>query len=120
MAEATDNSDGLAIEVLRGGTADDSVARIGDTVWVHYTGRLVDGKKFDSSVDRGEPIDFTLGEGAVIRGWEQGIVGMVLGEKRKLTIPPELGYGSQSVGGGAIPPNSTLVFEVELVGLLRA
>jgi FKBP-type peptidyl-prolyl cis-trans isomerase len=110
----------LAIEVLQEPANTDAAARVGDTVWVHYTGRLTDGKKFDSSLDRGEPIDFKLGEGSVIKGWEQGIVGMLIGEKRKLTIPPELGYGSKTVGGGAIPPNSTLIFEVELVGLLRA
>lgn len=109
----------LKIETVAEAPADGSTARPGDTVFVHYTGRLTDGKKFDSSVDRGEPIDFVLGQGRVIKGWEQGIAGMKLGERRQLTIPPELGYGAKSVGNGLIPPNSTLLFDVELVGIKR-
>jgi FKBP-type peptidyl-prolyl cis-trans isomerase len=92
-------------------------AKPGHTVSVHYTGWLTTGKKFDSSVDRGEPFGFKLGGGQVIQGWDQGVAGMKIGGKRKLTIPPHLAYGSRAVGGDLIPANSTLVFEVELLGL---
>lgn len=93
-------------------------AQNGDRVWVHYTGRLEDGKKFDSSLDRGQPIDFILGSRQVIPGWEEGIQGMRIGDERQLTIPPELGYGARGAGG-VIPPNATLIFDVKLVGILR-
>ena len=81
---------------------------------MHYTGSLTDGTVFDSSVSRGQPIEFTLGVGQVIKGWDQGIAQLCKGQKAKLTIPPELGYGAQGAGG-VIPPNATLIFEVELV-----
>ncbi len=89
-------------------------ARVGATAVVHYTGWLVDGTKFDSSVDRGTPFDFALGQGRVIKGWDEGVATMRVGGKRKLTIPPELGYGDRGAGA-LIPPGATLVFEVELL-----
>ena len=91
--------------------------KTGDTVRVHYTGWLTNGKKFDSSVDAGKPFEFPLGQGRVIKGWDEGVGTMKVGGKRKLTIPPDLAYGSQNVGNGLIPPNSTLIFEVELLGI---
>ena len=102
----------VKIETLQQGSGE--AAKTGDLVTVHYTGTLENGTKFDSSLDRGTPLDFTLGENRVIQGWELGVLGMKVGEKRKLTIPSELGYGSQGAGE-VIPPNATLIFEVELL-----
>ena len=96
------------------GTGD--VAVVGKNVSVHYTGWLENGKKFDSSVDRGQSFSFPLGAGRVIKGWDEGVQGMKVGGKRKLTIPSELGYGSRGAGG-VIPPNATLIFDVELLGV---
>ncbi len=96
------------------GTGD--VAVVGKNVSVHYTGWLENGKKFDSSVDRGQPFSFPLGAGRVIKGWDEGVQGMKVGGKRKLTIPSDLGYGSRGAGG-VIPPNATLIFDVELLGV---
>jgi peptidylprolyl isomerase len=88
----------------------------GKPVKVHYTGRLTDGKKFDSSVDRGDPFVFSIGVGQVIKGWDEGVMSMKVGGKRQLIIPPDLGYGARGAGG-AIPPNAELIFDVELLGV---
>ncbi|MBP9751583.1 MAG: FKBP-type peptidyl-prolyl cis-trans isomerase [Candidatus Moranbacteria bacterium] len=105
----------LKIEVVKEGEGDRKT-RAGDTISVHYTGTLLDGTKFDSSLDAGKPLDFQLGAGRVIKGWDQGLLDMKVGEKRKLTIPASLGYGARGAGA-AIPPNATLVFETELMGI---
>jgi FKBP-type peptidyl-prolyl cis-trans isomerase len=106
---------GLTIIEVAPGKGD--VAAAGDNVSVHYTGKLADGTKFDSSYDRGDPIKFVLGQHNVIAGWDEGIAGMKVGEKRKLIIPPDLGYGAAGTPGGPIPPNATLYFDVELMGV---
>jgi FKBP-type peptidyl-prolyl cis-trans isomerase FkpA len=106
--------DTLQIEDLAVGSGDTAVA--GKQVTVHYAGWLVDGKKFDSSKDRNNPFVFPLGAGRVIRGWDEGVQGMRVGGRRKLTIPPAMGYGARGAGN-VIPPNATLVFEVELLGV---
>ena len=93
-------------------------AKTGDTVTVHYVGTLTDGKEFDASKKHGKPFTFPLGGGQVIKGWDQGVAGMKIGGKRKLTIPPVLGYGER--GSGPIPPNSTLLFEIELLEVKKA
>ena len=105
---------GLQIEKLAQGNG--AMPKAGDRVTVHYTGWLTDGSKFDSSVDRGQPFVFTIGRGQVIGGWDQGVATMKVGDKVRLTIPPELGYGARGAGG-VIPPNATLIFEVELLGV---
>ena len=104
-------STNLKSEDLKVGTGTE--AKTGDTVKVNYVGTLTNGTKFDSSYDRNEPYTFTLGNGEVIKGWDEGVAGMKIGGKRRLTIPPELGYGDQPQG--KIPANSTLIFEVELL-----
>jgi peptidylprolyl isomerase len=104
---------GLQYEDLVVGTG--PMAARGTTAVVHYTGWLTNGTKFDSSKDRNEPFQFQVGSGQVIKGWDEGVSTMKVGGKRKLTIPSSLGYGSQGAGGGVIPPNATLVFEVELL-----
>lgn len=105
---------GLKMQDIKVGTGTE--AKAGSTVVVHYTGTLLNGQKFDSSFDHGQPFSFTLGENRVIQGWEQGILGMKVGGKRKLTIPSSLGYGEQGAGN-IIPPNATLLFDVELLGV---
>ncbi len=111
----------LQIEITKNGYG--HAAEAGDLVTVHYTGWLYDdaaadnrGEKFDSSVDSGDKFQFLLGAGRVIKGWDEGVAGMLIGEKRVLTIPPDMGYGERGAAGGAIPPGATLIFEVELFG----
>src|SRR5512139_3071643 len=111
MAERMTDS-GLKIDDLVAG--DGAEAKPGQMVTVHYTGLLTNGSKFDSSKDRNDPFRFNLGAGQVIRGWDEGVAGMKIGGKRKLILPPQLGYGARGAGG-VIPPNATLVFEVELL-----
>lgn len=113
MSQITTGS-GLVIEDIIVGSGEEAVT--GHTVSVHYTGWLSDGTKFDSSKDRNEPFEFPLGSRWVIAGWDEGVLGMKSGGVRKLTIPPQLGYGAAGAGG-VIPPNATLLFEVELLGL---
>jgi peptidylprolyl isomerase len=114
--QVTEMPDGLKYTDTK--TGDGATAKAGNKVSVHYTGWLSDngakGKKFDSSVDRGQPFQFTLGAKQVIAGWDEGVAGMKVGGKRTLTIPPELGYGARGAAG-AIPPNATLIFDVELL-----
>jgi FKBP-type peptidyl-prolyl cis-trans isomerase len=109
---------GMKVEILKQGTGDG--AKVGDNIAVNYTGTLLDGTKFDSSVDPSfghvAPFPYTLGQNRVIKGWELGLLGMKVGEKRKLTIPPELAYGPQGANG-VIPPNATLVFEIDMVSI---
>ncbi len=111
----TTTPDGL--KIIETKPADDG-AKTGDAVWVHYVGKLQDGTEFDNSYTRGQPIPLTLGAGSVIKGWEEGLLGMKVGEKRQLVIPPELAYGPDG-RPPKIPANATLVFDVELVGLKR-
>jgi FKBP-type peptidyl-prolyl cis-trans isomerase len=106
---------GLVYWDIKVGNGD--VAKEGSHVRVHYTGWLTTGKKFDSSVDAGRPFDFTIGNGEVIKGWDEGVSGMRVGGKRQLRIPPSLGYGAEGTPGGPIPPNATLIFDVQLLGV---
>ena len=110
----TTTASGLVFEELVVGSG--NAAASGQKVSVHYTGWLTNGTKFDSSKDRGDPFIFPLGKGQVIKGWDEGVQGMKIGGVRKLTIPPNLGYGARGAGG-VIPPNATLVFEVELLAI---
>ncbi len=109
----TSTPSGLQMKELQPGTG--ASPQKGQKVTVHYTGWLTDGTKFDSSVDRGQPFEFTIGAGQVIQGWDEGVMSMKIGGKRRLVIPPDLAYGPRGAGG-VIPPNATLVFDVELLG----
>ena len=111
--KTTKTASGLEYFDIKAGTGEAAVK--GKSVSVHYTGWLINGKKFDSSVDRKSPFSFTLGGGQVIQGWDEGVAGMKIGGKRQLRIPPELGSGARGVGNGLIPPNSALIFDVELL-----
>jgi FKBP-type peptidyl-prolyl cis-trans isomerase len=116
-SQQTDNNfmiQNMKVEILKQGTGEG--AKTGDKVIVNYVGTLQDGTKFDSSIDRGQPFPVTIGNGEVIKGWEIGLTGMKVGEKRKLTIPPELAYGS-SGAGGVIPPNATIIFDIDLLSI---
>lgn len=106
---------GMTIETTKEGTGAEITN--GKIAVVHYTGKLTNGTVFDSSVTRGTPFEFNLGAGMVIKGWDLGVLGMKVGEKRTLTTPSDLAYGESGTGGGAIPPNATLIFEVELLGI---
>ena len=115
MDSTTTTPSGLQFKDLSVGQGE--AAREGATAVVHYTGWLMDGTKFDSSVDRGTPFEFVIGARRVIKGWDEGVATMNVGGKRELIIPPDLGYGDQGAGGGLIPPGATLRFEVELLEL---
>lgn len=112
--EPQTTEDGLIIEDIECGDGEEAVK--GQLITVHYTGTLEDGTKFDSSKDRDQPFQFVLGAGMVIKGWDEGFAGMKVGGQRKLTIPPEMGYG-EAGAGGVIPPNATLIFDVELLAV---
>ena len=114
MAEQVTTASGLIYEDVEPGTG--AAARSGQKAKVHYTGWLTSGQKFDSSKDRNEPFEFMLGAGQVIRGWDEGVAGMKVGGKRRLTVPPSLGYGARGAGG-VIPPNAELIFDVELLAV---
>lgn len=105
----------IKVEILK--TGEGTEAENGDQITVHYTGWLEDGTKFDSSLDRGQPFSFVLGRSSVIQGWDLGLLGVQAGEQRKLTIPSELGYGERGTPGGPIPPNATLIFEIQVLSI---
>merc|ERR1711936_581081 len=116
-AEPEVKESGLKVELISKPDSCDRVARNGDMLEMHFTGTLEDGKKFDSSYDRSEPFKFQIGVGQVIKGWEEGVLGMCIGEKRRLTIPPALGYGDEGAGD-VIPGGATLFFDVELISTI--
>lgn len=119
LAQEQVTASGLRYTEIKAGNGE--TARRGQTAVVHYTGWLMEGgqkgRKFDSSRDRGQPFAFPLGAGRVIKGWDEGVAGMKTGGQRTLVIPPQLGYGAAGAGGGVIPPNATLIFDVELLEL---
>lgn len=115
VGDGVKTTSGLQYWDIKAGTG--AEAKNGSHVKVHYTGWLTTGKKFDSSVDAHTPFDFTIGQGDVIKGWDEGVTGMKIGGKRQLRIPPELGYGASGTPGGPIPPNATLIFDIQLLGV---
>jgi FKBP-type peptidyl-prolyl cis-trans isomerase len=115
-AEPQEQQTASGLRYVDYGGGDGPAAKAGDQVTVHYTGTLENGQKFDSSRDRNDPFQFPLGRGRVIKGWDEGVAGMRVGDKRRLIIPSDLGYGSRGAGG-VIPPNATLIFDVELLGI---
>ena len=115
-SEPQEQTTGSGLRYIDYGGGEGKAAKVGDNVSVHYTGTLENGQKFDSSRDRGQAFQFPLGAGRVIKGWDEGVAGMRVGDKRRLIIPSDLGYGSRGAGG-VIPPNATLIFEVELLGI---
>jgi len=115
--KTSENEPEVKIEILKEGSGNEAVS--GDSLKVHYTGTLEDGTKFDSSLDSGEPFVFTLGVGQVIKGWDKGLLGARVGEKRKLTVPSELAYGQDGAAGGKIPANATLIFEIEVLEITK-
>jgi FKBP-type peptidyl-prolyl cis-trans isomerase FkpA len=115
IGDGVKTDSGLQFWDIKVGTG--AVAKDGSHVKVHYTGWLTTGKKFDSSVDAHQPFEFTIGKGDVIKGWEEGVTGMKVGGKRQLRIPPELGYGASGTPGGPIPPNATLIFDIQLLAV---
>ena len=117
VVDMNNNKSEVKIDILQEGSGDG--AQNGDSLKVHYTGTLEDGTKFDSSLDRGEPFIFTLGANQVIKGWDKGLLGIKVGEKRRLTIPSELGYGETGAANGKIPANATLIFEIEALEITK-
>jgi len=115
IGDGVKTDSGLQYWDIKVGTG--TVAKDGSHVKVHYTGWLTTGKKFDSSVDAHQPFEFTIGKGDVIKGWDEGVTGMKVGGKRQLRIPPELGYGDSGTPGGPIPPNATLIFDIQLLAV---
>lgn len=113
--ESANQEEQVKKEILEQGSG--AAAETGNTITVHYIGALMDGTKFDSSIDKEAPFSFTLGENRVIQGWELGLLGSQVGEKMRLTIPPQFGYGETGTPGGPIPPNATLIFEIEVLGI---
>ena len=120
VREVKETASGLKVGYFAKPEACEREVKSGDTISIHYTGTLASGVKFDSSYDRAEPFKFQIGKGRVFKGWEEGVLGMCVGEKRKLVVPPALGYGEEGAGGKTIPPGATLFFHLELMDIEKA